>query len=79
MATNQAVYTQEQTEAMMDDTTQNPVSTEDRAEVQVTLVFTGGKPFVPSELFDALQEIGDVQTDFVPARNNYNFIITPTP
>lgn len=78
MATTRAVYTEAQTEAMMDDTTQNPVSTEDGCEVQLTLTFREGKSHNPAALFDALQTLGDVQTDMVPARNNYNFIITPS-
>lgn len=78
MATTQAVYTETQTETMMDDTKLNPVVKEEGCEVQVTLTFRGGKSHDPGALFDALQNLGDVQTDFVPARNNYNFIITPS-
>jgi hypothetical protein len=30
----------------------------------------------PGLIFDALKALGTVQTDKVPARKNYNFIIT---
>ena len=74
-ASTEVAYTQTQTEAFMDDTTLNPVTTEKRCEVQVTLVFDG-VTFNPSHLFDQLKNLGTVQTDKIPARNNYNFIIT---
>ncbi len=74
-ATNQAVYTQAQTQTMMDDTNLNPVSTEDRGEVQITLTFYD-VDINPATIFDALQALGTVQTDFVPTRKNYNFIIS---
>lgn len=74
-ASTDVVYTQTETETMMDDTVLNPVVNEKRAEVQVTLVFDG-VDFNPGALFDALKGLGTVQTDKIPARNNYNFIIT---
>ena len=74
-ASTDVVYTQTETEAMMDDTVLNPVVNEKRAEVQVTLVFDG-VDFNPGTFFDALKGLGTVQTDKIPARNNYNFIIT---
>lgn len=74
-ATNEVVYTQAETEAFMDDTTLNPVVNEARGEVQVTLVFDG-VDIDPGEIFDAVQTLGTVQTDKVPTRLNYNFIIT---
>lgn len=74
-ASTEVAYTQTQTEAFMDDTTLNPVVKEKRCEVQVTLVFDG-VDFNPGTFFDQLKNLGTVQTDKVPARNNYNFIIT---
>jgi hypothetical protein len=74
-ATKEVVYTQAQSEAFMDDTKLNPVVNERRGEVQLTLVFDG-VDIDPSKIFDALKTLGTVQTDKVPARLNYNFIIT---
>lgn len=74
-ATTKVAYTAAQTTTMMDNTTLNPVSTEDRNEVQVTLVYDG-VDFNPALLLDALQTLGTVQTDKIPTRGNYNFIIT---
>jgi hypothetical protein len=76
MATTQAVYTEAQTQAMMDDVNLNPTSTEDAGEVQITLTYKG-LTINPATIFDALQTIGDVQSDFVCSGNRYNFIITP--
>jgi hypothetical protein len=74
-ATKEVVYTEAQSEAFMDDTKLNPVLKEKRSEVQLTLVFDG-VDVNPGAIFDALKALGTVQTDKVPARNNYNFIIT---
>jgi hypothetical protein len=74
-AIKDVVYTEAQTQAFMDDTKLNPVSTEKRGEVQVTLVFDG-VDIDPAEIFDAVQTLGTVQTDKVPTRLNYNFIIS---
>ena len=71
-ASTEVCYTQAETEAMMDAL---PTSTEKRCEVQVTFVFDGVS-FVPGTFFDHLKDIGTVQTDKVPARNNFNFVIT---
>ena len=71
-ATTQAVYTQAQTEAMMDAL---PVVTEKRGEVHITLVFDG-VAINPGTLFDHLKDIGTIQTDMVPAGNRFNFIVS---
>lgn len=68
-------YTEAQTEALMDDTDLNPVTDDQRGEVQVTLVFDD-VDFDPGALFDALQTLGTVSTDKVPTRRNYNFVIS---
>jgi hypothetical protein len=74
-ATNEVVYTETQTQTFMDDTKLNPVVKEKRGEVQLTLVFDG-VDIDPAEIFDAIQTLGTVQTDKVPARQNYSFIIS---
>ena len=74
-ATKEVVYTQTQTEAFMDDTKLNPVVKEARGEVQITLVFDG-VDIDPGAIFDAIKTLGTAQTDKVPARLNYNFIIS---
>lgn len=74
-ATTNVAYTEAQTGAFMDDTSLNPVIKEARGEVQVTLVFDG-VTIDPGKIFDAVQTLGTVQSDFIPARLNYNFIIS---
>ena len=74
-ATTNVVYTEAQTEAFMDDTTLNPVVKEQRGEVQITLVFDG-VDINPGAIFDAIKTLGTAQTDKVPARLNYNFIMS---
>jgi hypothetical protein len=74
-ATKEVVYTEAQTQTFMDDTNLNPVVKEARGEVQVTLVFDG-VDIDPGKIFDAVQTLGTVQTDKVPTRLNYNFIIS---
>lgn len=74
-ATDDVVYTETETQTFMDDTELNPVVTEKRGEVQLTLVFDG-VDIDPGAIFDAIQTLGTVQTDKVPARLNYNFIIS---
>lgn len=74
-ATTNVAYTEAETQTFMDDTTLNPVGTEKRGEVQITLVFDGVDAN-PALIFDALQTLGTVQTDKVPTRKNYNFIIS---
>ena len=74
-ATTQVVYTEAQTEAFMDDVNLNPVSSEKRGEVQLTLTFDG-VAINPALLFDALKNLGVVQSNVLPARGNYNFLIT---
>lgn len=74
-ATAEAVYTQTQTEAMMDDTVLNPVVDEKRCEVNLTLVYDGVS-FNAGTLFDQLKNLGTVQTDRIATRENYSFIIT---
>jgi hypothetical protein len=74
-ATTKAVYTEAQAEAFMDDTNLNPVSTEDRGEVHITLTFYD-VDINPGAIFDALKTLGTVQSDFLPTRKNYNFIIS---
>lgn len=74
-ATKEVVYTETETQTFMDDTNLNPVVKEARGEVQITLVFDG-VDIDPAEIFDAVQTLGTVQTDKVPTRLNYNFIIS---
>ena len=74
-ATKEVVYTEAQTEAMMDDTTLNPSRTEKRGEVNITLVFDG-VAINPAAIFDAIKTLGTAQTDKVPYGGNYNFIIS---
>jgi hypothetical protein len=74
-ATTQAVYTQAQCQTMMDDTNQNPVRNEKRGEVHISLVFDG-VDINPALIFDAIQTLGTVQADKVPAGGRYEFIIT---
>ena len=74
-ATKEVVYTETQTQTFMDDTKLNPVVKEARGEVQITLVFDG-VDIDPAKIFDAVQTLGTVQTDKVPTRLNYNFIIS---
>lgn len=74
-ATTNVVYTETQTQTYMDDTNLNPVVKEARGEVQLTLVFDG-VDINPGAIFDAIQTLGTVQTDKVPTRLNYNFIIS---
>lgn len=74
-ATTNVAYTETETQTFMDDTDLNPVVKEQRAEVQLTLVFDG-VDVNPALIFDALQTLGTVQTDKVPTRLNYNFIIS---
>ncbi len=74
-ATNEVVYTQAQTEAMMDDTVRNPVRTEKRGEVHITLVFDG-VAINPGAIFDAIKGLGTAQTDKIPQGGNYSFIIS---
>jgi len=57
-ASTEVAYTQTQTEAFMDDTTLNPVTTEKRCEVQVTLVFDG-VTFNPGHLLRPVEEPGN--------------------
>lgn len=71
-ASTNVVYTEAQAEAAMDAL---PTSSEKRGEVQLTLVYDG-VTINPGALFDALKNLGTVQTDKVPARNNFSFIIT---
>lgn len=74
-ATKEVAYTEAQTQTMMDDTTLNPSRTEQRGEVNITLVFDG-VAINPAAIFDAIQTLGTVQTDKVPYGGNYNFIIS---
>lgn len=74
-ATTEVVYTQAQTEAMMDDTIRNPVRTDKRGEVNITLVYDGVS-INPGLLFDQLKNLGTVQTDKIPQGGNYSFIIS---
>jgi hypothetical protein len=74
-ASKEVAYTETQTQTFMDDTNLNPVLKETRGEVQLTLVFDG-VDINPALIFDAIQALGTVQTDKVPTRKNYNFIIT---
>ena len=74
-ASKEVAYTETQTQTFMDDTNLNPVVKEKRGEVQITLVFDG-VDITPGAIFDAIQTLGTVQTDKVPNRQNYNFIIT---
>lgn len=74
-ATTEVAYTEAQTQTMMDDTTLNPARTEKRGEVNITLVFDGVE-INPALIFDAIQNLGTVQTDKVPSGGNYNFIIS---
>lgn len=76
MTTSNAVYTETETQTFMDDTDLNPVTTEDGGEVQITLTFKK-VDIDPGAIFDALQTLGTVRTDFIPDRQNYNFNITP--
>jgi hypothetical protein len=73
---SQAVFSQAQTQALMDDANLNPTSNQTDAEVHVTLVFRGVTAN-PATIYDAVQTLGAVvRTDMVPARNNYSFIIS---
>lgn len=74
-ATTEAAFTEAQVTTFMADTNLNPVSNEKRGEVHVTLVFDG-VTFNPATLLTQLKGLGTVQSDNVPARNNYSFIIT---
>jgi hypothetical protein len=74
-ATTEVVYTQAQTEAMMDDTVRNPVRTDKRGEVNITLVFDGVS-INPALIFDAIKTLGTAQTDKIPQGGNYSFIIS---
>ena len=74
-ASKEVVYTETQTQTFMDDTKLNPVVKEKRGEVNITLVFDG-VDINPATIFDAIQTLGTVQTDKVPAHLNYSFIIT---
>jgi hypothetical protein len=74
-ATTEVVYTAAQTTAMMDDTARNPVRTDKRGEVHITLVFDG-VDIDPAAINDAIQNLGTVQTDKIPQGGNYSFIIS---
>jgi hypothetical protein len=74
-ATTEVVYTAAQTTAMMDDTLRNPVRTDKRGEVHITLVFDGVS-IDPAAINDAIQTLGTVQCDKIPQGGNYSFIIT---
>lgn len=79
-ATNEAVYTETEVETMMDDTVGlNPTNSEVDHEVNITLVYGAGVTFNAGTLFNALQALGTIQSDKVPTRGNYNFIITEAP
>jgi hypothetical protein len=75
MAATNTVYTEAQVEAMLDDTVRNPVTDEDGGEVQITLTFRG-VDVNPGAIMDALKNLGTVSSDFIPARQNYNFVIS---
>jgi hypothetical protein len=75
MAATNTVYTEAQVEAMLDDTVRNPVTDEDGGEVQITLTFRG-VDVNPGAIMDALKNLGTVGSDFIPARQNYNFVIS---
>jgi hypothetical protein len=74
-ASTEVVYTEAETEAMMDDTVRNPTSNEARVEVHMSLVFDG-VTMDPGAIMDAVKTLGTTQTDKIPAGGNYSFIIT---
>lgn len=72
----QAVFTQAETQAMMDDAKRNPTSNELDAEVHVTLTFRG-VTMNPATIYDAVQTLGAVvRADKVPGQGQYSFIIS---
>lgn len=74
-ATDEAVYTAAQVTAFMDDTKLNPVRTDKRGEVHLTLVFDG-VDIDPAAINDAVQTLGTVQMDKIPYGGNYSYIIS---
>jgi hypothetical protein len=74
-ATTEVAYTAAQTTAFMTDTVRNPVRTEKRGEVHITLVFDG-VAIDPAAIRTAIANLGTVQTDKIPQGGNYSFIIT---
>lgn len=64
---------------MMDDTVLNPTNNEVDHEVTITLTYAAGVTYNANTLFDALQALGTIQSDKVPARGNFNFLITEAP
>jgi hypothetical protein len=72
----ETVYTEVETEAAMDDVKLNPVVDNEDGEVIIQLSFRGVS-IDPELIFDALKNLGTVQSDVLPARHNYRFIINP--
>ncbi len=76
MANIETVFTQAETEAMMDDAVRNPTSNEADAEVHITLTFRG-TTMNPNTLYNAIQGLGTVvRADKVPGRGNYSFVVS---